>query len=334
MVATVSADGVVTGVGAGSTTIALTTADASMVSVAILVVAGQPSGILGARTFITDRPFGIGISSEGQVYVTRLDGAVTRGSLPQFVIEGEIAVGSVPRFVVFSPDGSTAFVANEFSSTISRIDVATHVETGLIPLTGSLFRLAISADGSVLYAAGNADEVFVIDAISGALTATIPVDNDPNGMVFSPDGSFLYVSHISGNSVVEIRTGTNTVSRSFNLGQSASQDMAVSVDGTTLYVAMEGGQRIQKIDIPSGQLVGSIGLPAGAAPFGMAMTLSGAQLYVSGGAATEAIYIVDLASETVVSTLVVGGKPRRVAFSADGNTALFTNENGWVDTID
>ena len=241
IVATVSVDGVVTGVGAGSTTIALTTTDASMVSVAILVVAGQPSGILGAHTLITDRPFGIGISSADQVYVTRLDGAVTRGSLPQFLIEGEVAVGSVPRFVVFSPDGSTAFVANEFSSTISRIDVTTHVETGLIPLTGRLFRLAISADGNVLYAAGNADEVFVINAISGALTATIPVDNDPNGMVFSPDGSFLYVSHISGNSVVEIRTGTNTVSRTFDLGQSASQDMTVSVDGTTLYVAMEGG---------------------------------------------------------------------------------------------
>ena len=297
-------------------------------------VARQPSGVLGARTLVADRPFGIAISSADQVYVTRLDGSVTRGTLPLFSIEGEIAVGSVPRFVVFSPDGSTAFVANEFSSTISRIDVATHIETGLIALTGSLFRLAISANGSVLYAAGNADAVFVVDAASGALTATIPVDLDPNGMVFSRDGSFLYVSHISGNSIVEIQTSTNTVSRSFDLGQSLSQDMAVSVDGMTLYVAMEGGQRVQKIDLTTGQLAGSIGLPAGAAPFGMAMTLSGTQLYASGGPGTGAIYIIDLASETILSTLDVGGNPRRVAFSADGLTALFTNESGWVDTID
>lgn len=298
-----------------------------------VVVAGQPVGTLGTRTAVPDRPFGIAISTTDQVYVTRLDGAVSRGTLPSFSVEGEISVGSVPRFVAFSPDGAKAFVANEFSGTVSRIDVATHLEDGLLTLPGDLFRLAVSADGSILYAAGNADHVFVIDAATGLLITFIPVDLDPNGMVFSPDGSSLYVSHISGASVVEIETGTNTVSRTFNLGQSASQDMAVSTDGKTLYVAMEGGQRIQKINLSTGQLAGSIGLPSGAAPFGMAMTPSGMQLYVSGGSTTGAIYIVDLATETIVNTLMVGGNPRRIAFSADGLTALFTNESGWVDTI-
>lgn len=47
-----------------------------------------------------------------------------------------------------------------------------------------------------------------------------------------------------------------------------------------------------------------------------------------------AVLCVFLASEAIATTLFVGGNPRRVAFSTDGLTALFTNESGWVDTID
>ena len=35
----------------------------------------------------------------------------------------------------------------------------------------------------------------------------------------------------------------------------------------------------------------------------------------------------------IIHTIDVGGKPRRIAFSADGLTAFVANELGWVDVL-
>lgn len=294
--------------------------------------AGQPTGSLSGRTNVTARPFALDASALGDIYVARLDAEVARGTVPFPAVSGLVDVGFIPRDVAFSPDGATAFVTNEGAGSVSVVDVATHTEITQVPVTGSPFRVKVSPAGDRVYVTGNADSVFVVDPSGPAVIASVGVDLDPNGLAFSAGGDRLYVSSSSGTTISEIDLATNTVVRTFPLGESKSQDLAVSHDGSTLYIAMENSARVLSLDLSTGTLGQPFNLPAAARPFGLALTPSGAQLYVSGGSVTGAVYIIDIASGAF-RDLDVGGNPRRPAFSADGAVAFFANESGWVDVI-
>jgi YVTN family beta-propeller protein len=64
----------------------------------------------------------------------------------------------------------------------------------------------------------------------------------------------------------------------------------------------------------------------------MALSPDGAHLYAA-SASPGTLSIIDRATRTVVNTLTLGGRPRRVAFDASGATALVANEGNWVDVI-
>jgi YVTN family beta-propeller protein len=280
---------------------------------------------------VTERPFGVDVSALGAVYIARLDSDVARGTVPLDSLDGTIAVGSTPRDVAFSPDGATAYVTNEFSSSVSVVDASTHATVDQVTVTGSPFRVKVNSAGDRVYVSGNADSVFVIDPSVPAVIAAVGVDLDPNGMALSPDDGFLYVSSNSGTSIVEIATATNAIARTFPLGEVRSQDLAVSADGATLYVAMETSGRIRVIDLATGIEGAPIPL-AGAAPFGLALAPSGAQLYVTGGLGSGSVHVIDVATGAS-RAIFLGGQPRRVAFGPDGSFAFVTNEVGWVDVM-
>lgn len=292
----------------------------------------QPDGVPAGRTQVTERPFGVDVSGLGDVYVARLDADVARGTVPFDSIDGSVAVGSTPRDVAFSPDGSRAFVANLGSASVSIVDVATHAQIDAVPLTGAPSRVAVSAAGDRVYVSTDADSVFVIDPAIPAVIAAVEVDLDPDGMALSPDGDFLYVSASAGTNVTEISTATSAATRSLPLTEAGARDLAVSADGATLFVAMEGSARVATIDLGTGTPGDDIALPADAQPFGLALAPSGAQLYVTGGPVSAALYVIDIATGQV-RTLFLGGQPRRVAFGPDGSFAFVTNEVGWVDVM-
>ncbi|MEN8374460.1 MAG: hypothetical protein ABFS34_03340 [Gemmatimonadota bacterium] len=309
--------------------VAAITADAE---VSVVCPDGQPEGILSGRTPLASRPFGLDVSVLGDVYVARLDADVARGVTPFGDVEGSIPVGFVPRDVTFTPRGTMAVVTNEGSGNIGLVDVATHAQTRTLLVTGSPFRVITNPSGDRAYVSANDHVVSVIDLVTRRVLASISVGRDPNGLTFSTDASLLYASSSRGTTISEIDLATNAVRRTFEIGE-ASQDIAVSADGGVLYAALEGSGRVAKVDLATGALDGFIGLPTGARPFGLGLTRSGARLYVSGGMATGAIYVIDLPTGQIERELIVGGNPRRIAFTNDGFTALFTNESGWVDVI-
>jgi YVTN family beta-propeller protein len=93
-------------------------------------------------------------------------------------VTGTIAVGSFPFGVAVSPDGSSLYVANARSGTVS-----------------------------VIAAAGNA----VIN-VPGSCSPAIGVGSFPQGVAVTPDGRKVYVANAGDNTVSVIDTGTNAVS--------------------------------------------------------------------------------------------------------------------------
>ena len=67
----------------------------------------------------------------------------------------------------------------------------------------------------------------------------------------------------------------------------------------------------------------------GTAGYGLGLTPDGAQLYVLLAEAGE-VRVLERESRAPLKTILVGGRPRNVAFTQDGRTALVTNEEAVV----
>jgi YVTN family beta-propeller protein len=187
-------------------------------------------------------------------------------------VKATIPVGSYPYTVVFGADGKHAYVSNWADATVSAIDLA-KVTTAI----GAAKKTPVSVRNA---------------------TTTIKVGNHPTAMVFSPDGSKLYVADANSDAISVVNTATNLVVGTISVSpykgaplSSSPVSLAISANGSTLYAADAGEDAIAVIDTASGTLAGRI--PTAWYPSGVVLSKDGSTLFVvnakgTGGGANDA----------------------------------------------
>ncbi|MFA6047184.1 MAG: alkaline phosphatase family protein, partial [Phycisphaerales bacterium] len=199
-----------------------------------------------------------------------------------------------------SPDGSTVTPVNQLITPYGRqLDLP-----GMRPQA-----LALSPNGKLLAAAGKTNELIIIDPDSGTIRQHVPLppeaktDNAPvsnqvlkpdkdgqlsyTGLLFSPDGAHIYLSNVDGSVKVFSVAADGAVSpdRTLPLPEALAPrrkpeiptGLALSPDGTKLYVCGNLSNRLHEIDIASGKTLRSIDV--GVAPYDV--SLVGTKAYVS-----------------------------------------------------
>ena len=231
--------------------------------------------------------------------------------------------------------------------------------------------LAISADGTKAYVCLSiANKLAVVDLTSGTVSQQISVGIAPWNVVLSPNGTNAWVSDWGGRtptngdltatsagtsvvidsrgiaasgvvSLVNLTTGLQTAQITTGLHPS---DLALSQDGSTLYVANANSDTVMVIDTqsksvketilvrPSSTLPfgSSTTLPFGSEPNGLALSVSGTNLYVA-TAGNNAIAVVELPNATHTNSLVAGFFPTDWypgAVIADANYVYVANVKG------
>jgi YVTN family beta-propeller protein len=161
-----------------------------------------------------------------------------------------IAVGYAPVGVAVSPDGSKAYVTNTGSNDVSVIAVASNTKVATIPVVGALFAgVAVSPDGKTLYV-GNETTI---------------------------EGPFVFHE----NNLLFIDTATNTSLTAVNLevGLQTATGIAVTPDGSKVYVAISSTDNVFAIDTKTPSVVATI--PVSLEPQGVAVTPDGSKVYVA-----------------------------------------------------
>jgi YVTN family beta-propeller protein len=238
----------------------------------VFTIPGGPSGLVlsadGSRLYVTS-----GVA-EGKVHVVDTQKGAIVESLP---------VGHTPNAPVLSPDGETLYVCNRYSNDVSVIDLAGSAEKARIKVTREPVAAVISADGRRLFVANQlpagpanlgdiAAVVSVIDTRERRVVTDIRLPDGSaslRGLDFSPDGQFVYATHLSGRYKVptsQIERGwiyTNALSiieaGSFKLlntvllddiTQGAANPWGISStpDGRYLCVAHAGTHEVSVID--------------------------------------------------------------------------------------
>jgi YVTN family beta-propeller protein len=241
-----------------------------------------------------------------------------------------VPVGQSPTAIVLSPDGTRLYTSNSQTSfdmidTVSVVDTTSHkVVANISPGVGSPVSLAVSNDGGVLYISapvlggGDAksdgvppsdvrDAVFTVDTVTNQFTARISIPS-PGLIKPSPDGNHLYVVCLLGGSfaVAVLNTSTNTfvanVSLHLNPLVASIGGLAVSPDGSTVYVVEAVSHRVYVIDATQISLVTSI--PINGKPLQIALTATGNFGFVT-DASSKVVTLLNLKTRTVVGTIPV-----------------------------
>lgn len=178
-----------------------------------------------------------------RVFMSDADGqsVVVLDPLTNLVL-ATIQVGRAPRGLAFSSDGSTLYVGNNGSGSVSVVDVASLTVTGSLPMPGGggPQGLAVSPDGGRLYVVDGSDSgaVVVFDLAGAEPPQSVRVGRQPQRIRLSPDGSLAFIANFGANNISVMDTRTNTLAAALNADRPA--DMAVSGDGNFLYVVSAG----------------------------------------------------------------------------------------------
>lgn len=286
--------------------------------------------MLVARTKLANRSYAAGISINGVAYISQSDrSSILRLNLQSHAVTNTITVGDTPTEMAFNSTGTRLYVTNQYSGSISVIDVASNTAVDAIPVGNRPFEVIVEPGDSILWT-GKIDSLYGVRLATKKIIARFEIGDVGNGVAIAHD-TLLYVSTHSTGTVVEINLRNRTRGRTFSVG-GVPQKLVVSPGGDELYIANESGY-IQFWDLNTGTQIGSnLALPSAA--YGMARRPTNGLLYVTSAYFGDGyIYVVDPVTRTLVHSAVVGGSTRHVVFNARGSVGIVPNEGGWVDFL-
>jgi DNA-binding beta-propeller fold protein YncE len=166
-------------------------------------------------TIQLDSPGGIDVTVDS---TTLLAVSGAGSNLTYIDTSTQLITGNVPianaRDVIVNPNGGLAYVGT-LDGFVAVIDLATRTVIQTIPLPGAATTLAITPDGTKLYAVDFAGQnVFAISTISNSVIATIPIAGSfvgPENAAVDPTGTYLYVPLSGTFEIVVIDVATDMI---------------------------------------------------------------------------------------------------------------------------
>lgn len=291
--------------------------------------ATHPAGDIEAQRVVGARPYAVAIGPDGRALVTQLDnGQLLTTILPDTTFSKAIEAGSTPTDIALNAAGDRGFVANQFDDAIQVINPASGQTVGTVSVTGDPFSVLPDASGSTIYVTTNANNVYKLAVNGGTLLGELATDGAAaQSLAFSAKSGLLYVSTRDGGTVMEVDPATMTTVRDFALG-GRTQEVAVSADGSELWVANETGY-VSVVTLATGK---SVTIPVGGMAWGLAISPDQQEVWV-GLLERGVVKVISRASKTGTKAIFVDGVPRRIRFSPRGDRAVVANEAGYITVV-
>lgn len=169
------------------------------------------------------------------------------------LMAGPALAGSSNSLIDFSPDGTKMLVANTDNGTVTVVDWTTKKATGEIRVGDAPEGTAWAGKLGLVTVYGD-DKVLLLDPEARSIIATIPVADEPYGIVTTKDGKFAYVTHDYPGQVSEIDVAARKVTRVFTVG-AGCRGIALSNDEKILYVTEFHTARLLAVDRSTGKVV-------------------------------------------------------------------------------
>jgi YVTN family beta-propeller protein len=160
------------------------------------------------------------------------------------------------------------------------------------------------------------DTVSVMDGITKAVIASIPVGQWPHYIALDPAGKRAYVTNGESNNISVIDTATHRVVSTIEGIYSDPQEIAVHPAGRLAYVPCYDTAKLQVIDLTECRISASIRVGEGA--HSIALSSDGSRVYVVSLRDPQAI-VIDTTINKAVATFTVGEGACGIAVSRNGD---------------
>jgi DNA-binding beta-propeller fold protein YncE len=306
------------------------TASATATATATATPRASASGYLGAvpppldpnDVYAADRPGLLAASVRAdppRVYVPNSESNTVDVIDPRtFAIVGHFAVGRLPQHVTPSYDMSTLWVDNDLGNSLTAVD----------PRTGTPGRTVAVADPYNLYFTPDGRYAIVVaerlrrldfrDAKTMKLVHSlhVPTCAGVDHLDFSAAGDYLVASCEFGQALVRVDLRTQTVTGRLAVPGGKPQDVKLSPDGRTFWVADMDRNGVHLVDGTT--MRETAFLPTGRGAHGLYVSRDSTLLYVTNRDAGT-VSVVSFAARRVVRTWSVpNGSPDMGGVSADG----------------
>lgn len=240
-------------------------------------------------------PQGIAISSKTNfVYICNSDSDTLTIIDPTKTKSSSLKVGSFPQQIVLFNDSSQALITT--TTEVLAFDLTYNVVFSAIQK--ELEDLAFTPDELHLYATDlKNNKVYVYDATTYEVKATIPTDPGPSNIAIRADGKYAYVTHFYASATNGYPDYSDTVS---------------------------------VIDISMNRVVNKIRV--GTCPLGIDILPNGKFAYVVGYRSNN-VSIVDLDLQATTKSIYVDNGPSAISISSDGLYAYVTNTNSQTVSV-
>jgi len=282
-----------------------------------------------------------GASSQVQIVTVTTDKVAKTVAIPKVG-----ATVSRPDAVAITPSGKTAYVVDGANNlvypvTISSGEVGTAIAVGA---QGDPGAIVVTPNEQDVYVANySAHNVSVIATVSNTVTATVAIGAGETGrpiaLAVTDDSAHVYVADQVNGQIDDIATSGNTVAHTIAVPSMADANvagggdpniLAVTPEGSKLYVASYTGGTVADIATSTGTVTKTITLPGTAPnPNALALTPNGCQLYVHDHA-NNLLDVITVSNDEVAAHPAVGttGDPTGISVTPDGTHVYVANRGG------
>ena len=251
-----------------------------------------------------------------------------------YKVVDHFAVGALPQHVTPSWDLETLYVDNDRGNSLTPIDPRTGKVKGPDLPVVDPYNLYFTTDGRYAIVVAEAyQRLDFRDPHTMALVKSLPVPcRGVDHMDFTANGRFALASCEFSGQMVVVDLRRQDVQRVIDLpdhgGGAAPQDVKLSPDGSTFYVADMLANGLWVIDAHTFALEGFV--PTGAGAHGLYPSRDAKFLYVTNRSAGS-ISVMDFSTRHIVATWSIpGGSPDMGGVSADGKVLWLSGRHNAV----
>ena len=224
----------------------------------------------------------------------------------------------------------TAVILNSDDDSISVVDTASYRETARIHIGRAPHHLIVTPDGQTLIIAmAGGNELVFIERTTGKVKRRLEA-SDPYQVGFSRDGKWFVATSLRLDRV-DIYDGETFDLRYRLPAPSMPSHIAFSRDNGTVYVSLQGTNKLAAIDLATGKPLWTV--PVGAQPAGVWTQPSGKVLVGIMGA--DYVAEIDPKDGTVLRRIHTGRGAHNFLVSPDGKTLYVSNRvAGTISVLD
>jgi YVTN family beta-propeller protein len=243
-----------------------------------------------------------------------------------------IGVDTYPIGISLNPSTKKIYVANEFSNTVSVVDIPTLKVEETINVEDFPYAIDSNVLNNRVYVTNRgSNSVSVIDGSTNSILYNISVEKSPIGIAVNPTASWIYVTNLDSGSVSIIDGISNTVEKTMSLdGREGGAGrgglpygVAVNALTNRIYVTDIGSNSVHVIDGRTNELISNVSV--GMKPVSIAVDVRSNTLYVANFDSDD-ISVIDGATNQLVRNIPVGGdKPAGITFNPISNKVYVSN---------